>query len=202
MPDLQAQRLSLSEWLVLCVICEKPAHGFAIAGLLGPKGSLGDVWRVPKAMIYLAIGRLEVLGLVRTVGEERSSHGPARSVTQATPAGRQAAGQWLATPAAHLRDVRSELLVKLALLERAGSDPQPLLLAQQMVLAPVAAALRERLGAAQGFERTLILWRHEAMSATMLFLTETTRSAQEPGLLPAPAPGFSLPSDSPPSGVI
>ena len=188
MPELQSPRLSLSEWLVLCVICEKPTHGFAIAGLLGPLGSLGRIWRVPKPAIYRALGRLEILGLIRTAGEEPSTHGPVRSVTQATPAGQRAARQWLATPAAHPRDVRSELLVKLALLDRAATDPRTLLLAQQMRLAPVAAALDERLRAAQGFERTLILWRHEAMSATMRFLAEMTPTAQARSDLPASAP--------------
>jgi hypothetical protein len=26
--------LSLAEWLVLCLVCEEPRHGFAIVGLL------------------------------------------------------------------------------------------------------------------------------------------------------------------------
>jgi DNA-binding PadR family transcriptional regulator len=184
MPDPLSPELSLSEWLVLCVVCEKPTHGFAIAGLLGPKGSLGAIWRVPKPVIYRALGRLEAFGLVRTAGEEHSTQGPVRSVTQVTPAGRRAARRWLAPPVAHPRDVRSELLVKLALLDRSGADPQTLLLAQQMRLAPVAAALGERLKDAEGFERTLILWRHEAMSATMRFLAEMTSPAQSLADLP------------------
>jgi DNA-binding PadR family transcriptional regulator len=69
MPDPQAPRLSLSEWLVLCLVCEKSTHGFAIAGLLGPEGSLGQIWRVPKQVIYRALQRLELLGLVRTSGK-------------------------------------------------------------------------------------------------------------------------------------
>jgi hypothetical protein len=35
-PDPGEQRLLLSDWLVLCVVCEKPAHGFAVAGLYSP----------------------------------------------------------------------------------------------------------------------------------------------------------------------
>src|SRR5438876_10774662 len=36
MPDPGEQHLLLSDWLVLCVVCEKPVHGFAVAGLFPP----------------------------------------------------------------------------------------------------------------------------------------------------------------------
>lgn len=65
-------------------------------------------------------------------------------------------------------------MIKLALLDRAGADPQPLLLAQQMQLAPIAAALEDRVRATAGFEHTLAVWRHEATGATMRFLTAMT----------------------------
>jgi DNA-binding PadR family transcriptional regulator len=162
--------LSLAEWLVLCLVCEEPRHGFAIARLLDAEGSMGKVWRVPKPVIYRALQRLEDLRLVRTAEQQPSSQGPVRSLIDATPAGRAAAAAWLTRPVSHTRDVRSELLVKLALLDRAGDDPQPLLETQRAHLVPVTEALRARLGAAAGFDRTLILWRYETVSATMRFL--------------------------------
>ena len=94
--------------------------------------------------------------------------------SKATPAGRRAAAQWLGTPVEHARDVRSELMIKLALLDRAGADPQPLLLAQRMQFAPIAAALSDRVRDTAGFEHTLAVWRHQAMDATMRFLTAMT----------------------------
>jgi DNA-binding PadR family transcriptional regulator len=162
--------LSLAESLVLCVLCEKPLHGFAIARLLGPAGDLGQIWRVPKPVIYRALQRLEHLGLVTTTGQQPSSHGPVKSPVEVTPAGRQLASEWLNVPASHNRDVRSELLLKLALLDRAGIDAQPLLTAQRAQIIPVAQALRDRLAATAGFERTLALWRYETVSATLRFL--------------------------------
>ena len=128
--------LSLAEWLVLCLVCEEPRHGFAIARLLDSGGSMGRVWRVPKPVIYRALQRLEQLGLVRTAEQQSSSQGPVRSLIDATRAGRTAAAQWLTRPAEHTRDVRSELLVKLALLDRAGVDPRPLLEGAARVPAP------------------------------------------------------------------
>ena len=46
-----------------------------------------------------------------------------------------------------------------------------LLQAQFARLLPVAAAFNDRLRAATGFEHTLVPWRCEAMTATMLILT-------------------------------
>ncbi|HKD88446.1 MAG TPA: helix-turn-helix transcriptional regulator [Streptosporangiaceae bacterium] len=170
MPAEREPSLSLAEWLVLCLICEQATHGFALAVLLGAEGEMGQVWRVPKPVVYRALQRLENLGLVRTTEHQPSSQGPARSLVDATPAGRRAAAGWLTQPASHNRDVRSELLVKLALLARQDSDPEPLVKAQREQLIPVARALHDRLDSATGFDRTLVLWRCETMAATLRFL--------------------------------
>jgi PadR family transcriptional regulator AphA len=170
MTDPGGQRLSLAEWLVLCLVREEPTYGLVLAGLLARDGSLGQVWSVPKAVVYRALQRLEALGLIQTIGEQRTSQGPVRSLYQATPAGQAAAEAWLSTPVEHARDVRSELMVKLALLDRSGLDSRDLLRAQLGRLLPVAAALDDRLRATTGFEHTLVLWRHEAMTATLRFL--------------------------------
>lgn len=120
MPATAPPSLSLAESVVLCVLCEKPLHGFAIARLLGPAGDLGQIWRVPKPVIYRALQRVEHLGLVTTTGQQPSTHGPVKSPVEVTQAGRQLAGAWLSLPASHNRDVRSELLLKLALLGPRG----------------------------------------------------------------------------------
>jgi PadR family transcriptional regulator AphA len=182
MPDPAEPTLSLPEWVVLCLIREQPTHGFAIAGLLSRQGSLGEVWRVARPVVYRAIQRLEALGFTEQAGQERSALGPVRSLTRATPAGQQAARTWLTRPAIHARDVRSELLVKLALLDRAGVDPRSLLTAQHRQLIPIAAALSERARDTTGIEHTTALWRHEAMTATMRFLDAMTQEdAAAPG---------------------
>jgi DNA-binding PadR family transcriptional regulator len=174
-------RLSLAEWLVLCLVREKPTYGLVIAGLLGRNGSLGQIWSVPKATVYRALQRLEHLGLIRPRGKQRASRGgPARTLMEATPAGRAAAQAWLSTPVEHARDVRSELMVKLALLDRAGADSQALVRAQLARLLPVAAALDDQLRAATGFEHTLVLWRHEAMTAAIAFLTVLAARRRRP----------------------
>jgi PadR family transcriptional regulator AphA len=165
------RRLSLAEGLVLCLVSEGPTYGLILAGLLAPDGSLGQIWSVPKAMVYYTLQQLELLGLIRMTGEQQASRGRARSVCEITPAGRAAAETWLSLPVDHIRDVRSELMVKLALHDRTGADSGPLVRAQLARLGPAADALDDRLRTATGFEHTLVLWRHEAMTATVQFLT-------------------------------
>jgi len=162
--------LSLSEWLVLCLVTEQATHGHAVVAELAHDGPLGQVWRVHKAVVYRCLDRLQQAGLIAAVGEEPSRLGPVRTLVEATAAGRAEARGWLTRPVAHARDIRSELLVKLALLDRAGTSPAGLLAAQHAQLEPIAAALAGRLAGADGFERVLLLWRYETISVTIRFL--------------------------------
>lgn len=168
MSQQRGPRLSLAEWLVLCLISEGPTHCFAIAGLLAHDGSLGQVWHVHKQVVYRAAQRLEQLGLITVSEKQRSRLGPDRAQVQATPEGRQAATGWLRQPA--IPGIRSELLVKLALLDRAGVDPRDLLRAQRGQLAPIADALASQTHTTTGYDHVLALWRHESISATLRFL--------------------------------
>lgn len=170
--------LSLAEWLVLCLVAEGPTHGFAIASVAGPEGDLGRVWWLRRAVVYRGLQRLRELGLVEETGVESTPHGPTRTVLRATPYGTAAVRWWLSRPVAHVRDVRSELMVKLAMLDRAGADPAALLTAQRHVIEPIVEALRADRDLAQGFDRTLAGWRYETAVATLAFLDEvlaTTR---------------------------
>jgi PadR family transcriptional regulator AphA len=148
--------LSRSEWIVLSLVREGPTHGNAVSRLVGPDGDLG---------------------LIASAGEEPSPQGPVRLLVEATEAGRAAAVAWQHRPVKHTRDIRSELLVKLALLHRSNADPHDLLVAQQALLVPVAGALRDRMATATGFDRTLLLWRYETVSATVRFLDALLLSA-------------------------
>jgi PadR family transcriptional regulator AphA len=171
--------LSLPEWLVLCIVCEKPTPGFAVAGLLSDEGSLGRIWHVPQPAIYRAMRRLTRLGFVQLTRHQK----PDRWLVTATRTGHRAARGWLRKPVTHGRNVRSELILKLALLDRIGGDPQELLRDQRAEFAPLAAALASQVDATTGTEHALALWRHKTMSATMQFLDDVTRRA-ELGALP------------------
>lgn len=166
----EPERLSLAEWLVLCLVREEPTYGPVLVGLLARDGSLGQVWSVPKAR---GLPRPAAAGGTRPDPDGRGAAdqpGAGPLALPGDPAGEAAAAAWLGTPVQHPRDVRSELMVKLALLDRSGTDSRDLLQAQLARLLPVAAALEDRLRATTGFEHTLVLWRHEAMAATLRFL--------------------------------
>jgi DNA-binding PadR family transcriptional regulator len=162
--------LSLSEWIVLSVVGEEPSHGNALAILLGRDGELGQIWQVNRAGVYRSLDRLLDLGLIRSAGEQPSNRGPVRALVEITEAGQVAGGSWQRRPVQHTRDIRSELLIKLALLHRSGTDPRDLLVAQRALLAPIAEALRDRVVTATDFGRILLLWRYETASATIRFL--------------------------------
>lgn len=167
--------LSLAEWTVLALIGEGPTHGFAISQLTAPGGELGRIWHLPKPVIYRAIGRLEEAGMVARQAVE-PGHGPQRTIYAATSAGRKAVAAWLDTPVEHVRDVRSQLLIKLALLDRAGTDATGLLLRQKAILQPIASAIDTERSGRDGFDATLLAWRRATAAATLSFLEDITSS--------------------------
>lgn len=173
---------ALPEWTVLGALREEPRHGFAIAALTAPDGELGRVWQIPRPVIYRALGRLTDAGLV-TPGAEESGPGPRRTPYRITAAGRADVDRWLTEPVEHVRDVRSHLLMKLALLERRGLDRTPLLHGQRAVLEPVVAALAaERAPRPDaGFAPVLTAWRHAAAAAVLEFVDGLLREPQPPG---------------------
>lgn len=165
----------LAEWTVLALLREEPRHGFAIAALTAPGGELGRVWHIPRPMIYRALGRLEAAELVSPAFLETES-GPQRTVFELTRAGRRAVDGWLQQPVEHVRELRSVLLMKLALLDRRELDPHRLLRAQREVLAPMVDALAAERERDDGFATVLAAWRHTNAEAALGFVTELLAS--------------------------
>jgi DNA-binding PadR family transcriptional regulator len=171
-------RLSLSEWTVLALLREQPAHGFAIAQLTAPGGELGRIWRIPRPVVYRSIGRLAEAGLITPESVEPGL-GPQRTIYAVTARGRQEAENWLGTPVEHVRDIRSHLLIKLALLYRAGWDPAGLLKRQRAVLDPIALAIEAQRAELDGFDAVLLAWRRATAAAALGFLDDVTAQATE-----------------------
>jgi DNA-binding PadR family transcriptional regulator len=167
---------ALPEWTVLAVLDEGPRHGFAIAALTASGGELGRVWQIPRPVVYRAINRLTGAGQAVATAVE-SGPGPQRTVYTITDTGRAAVGEWLWQPVEHVRDLRSHLLMKLALLHRRQINPAALIYAQRALLEPLVAALAARLDRQQGFEAVLASWRHANAEAALRFLSDIA----EPG---------------------
>jgi PadR family transcriptional regulator AphA len=172
-------RLGLAEWTVLAVIAERPVHGFAIAALTAGDGELGRIWQIPRPVVYRALGRLAEAELI-TAGAVESGPGPQRTTYSATAAGRRAAADWLRRPVRHVREIRSYLLIKLALLGRRGEDPAELLGAQRAVLEPIAAAVAAERARSSGFDAVLLAWRESMTAAALAFLDQVQPTAAAP----------------------
>lgn len=158
--------LSLSEWAVLGVLVERSRHGYDVAAELRPGTALGDTWRVTRPLVYRALERLVALGLVEERRVEAGASAPPRTVYGPTRRGRTTLRRWLHTPVAHLRDVRSALLLKLVLLERLALPHDDLVRAQRAAFEPRLAELRS-LPAAGGVTAR---WRHHSAAAVAAFL--------------------------------
>jgi DNA-binding PadR family transcriptional regulator len=157
--------MSLNDWAVLACLAERPRHGYDVAAELAPGAELGAVWRVPRQRVYRALDRLVALGLAEAGRLEPGEGGPPRQVFRATGAGRARLHEWLGHPVAHLREVRSALLLKLVVSRRLGVDVRPLVEAQRGAFGDALAAL-----AAPPGEDPVAVWRHHSAAAVAALL--------------------------------
>jgi PadR family transcriptional regulator AphA len=161
--------LSLADWVVLGIVAEAPTHGWPIVRTLRADGPIGRVWTVPRPIVYRSLATLTERGHIEACGEAPSSRGPQRTILRATRRGRAALRRWLDTPVEHVRDIRTELLVKLALLER-SERPSRLLVERQIEhLTPVVRGVSTQSDGA-GFDLVLGRWRREQALAVDRFL--------------------------------
>lgn len=179
MPGSAETRLSPAEWASLALLCERPAHGFAIAGELSPEGDVGRVWTCSRPLVYRALAVLRELGLVEAQGSEPGVSGPPRRVLAPTRAGRREVERWLGEPVPHVRDLRAALMLKLLFLSRRGTGSAELLGRQRDVLRPLVDGLAEAAKRAEGFDRVLYLWRLESARAALRFVEEISPAGRD-----------------------
>lgn len=159
MPEFEP---SLTEFAVLGVLAGNPAHGFAISKALAAESDLGRIITVRRPLVYRALDRLVLAGLAEPAHTEPGTAGPNRLVHRITAPGRGTLNRWLGRPVAHVRDMRIEFQLKLALLLRLGRSPLGLIRRQRDALAPTLAALDTHSTPTDSLE----LWRrHNAVAA-------------------------------------
>ncbi len=161
-------QLLLGEWACLGILYPAPVHGFAVAARLKPEGDVGRVWSLSRALTYRSLDQLVLRDYVRPVGQEPGIAGGNRTILAATRSGRAQLRRWLATPVAHLRDLRSELLLKLIIAENCGIDVTGMLAAQRARIAELAELLGQQIHSAPG--DVVALWRSELSTAALRFL--------------------------------
>ena len=165
---MEQQPLSLADHVCLAIVVEGRTHGWAIVRLLEPTGELGRIWSLTRPLTYRSLDRIADLGLVKRTQTGR------RADLTVTPRGRRVALDWLEQPVEHVRQVRTEFLLKLALRSRAGLPIDSLVLAQRAALASALDALTTV--TADG-DDPVAVWRRHSAGATRDFLNELARSA-------------------------
>lgn len=162
--------LLLGEWACLGVLHIGPMHGFAVAAHLKPTGDVGRVWSLSRALTYRALDQLVAHGYVEAVGTEPGIAGGERTILAPTRTGRAQLRAWLATPVTHLRDLRTELLLKLVIADLCDVDIAPMLAAQRAQVAELSEAIDAQVRA----DPTDIVarWRSESSRAALRFLEQ------------------------------
>jgi DNA-binding PadR family transcriptional regulator len=156
--------LSLAEGTCLSLVVAGHRHGWALVRDLAPDGDIGRVWSLSRPLTYRAIDQLVARELLER-GATVPGRGTARTLVEPTATGRRAARAWVRTPVVHLRDVRTEFLLKLALAERLGIDQRKLVEKQRTALEPIMAAI-----AARPPDDVVDLWRTESSASIARFL--------------------------------
>ena len=166
-------RLRLADYVCLALVAEGAAHGWAVGGLLTPDGELGRIWSLSRPLTYRSIDTLVEARLLRRCGTA-GGQGRDRTLLSVTPAGRRVLDAWLGRPVEHLRDVRTELLLKLVFRDRSGVGNEPLLHAQRERFAPAIGALKTPGRHADVVDR----WRMESARAVERFLDGAVRATR------------------------
>jgi len=168
-PRTAEQQLLLGEWACLGILYNAPSHGFAIAARLKPEGDVGRVWSLSRALTYRSLDQLDSRGYIHSLGEQPGIAGGNRTILGATRSGRAHLRGWLNTPVEHLRDLRSELLLKLVLAELCGIDVSTMLERQHARIELLATAIAEQVEADDTSD-VVDLWRIESSRAALRFL--------------------------------
>jgi PadR family transcriptional regulator AphA len=155
--------LTLAEAVCLTLVAREPRHGWSIVKALAPDGEIGRVWSLSRPLTYRALDALAVAILIEPRGSEPGG-GPPRTIWRATPKGRRASRAWLRRPVRHLRDMRTEFLLKIEL----GAPAAELARAQLAAFTPVFAGLQR--SAEQNPDDIVARWRLESAEATRRFL--------------------------------
>lgn len=164
---------STTEWILLALLAEAPAHGFALAKALQSDHDLGRILTVRRPLVYRALDRLAAAEAAEPLQTEPGDAGPTRTVYRPTDSGRSQLDLWLAEPVVHVRDLRVAFLVKLRLLERVGRPLGRLIAAQR-------AALDDKIEALVSAEGDVVdLWRSYNARAVAQFLDEIEARTDE-----------------------
>lgn len=100
------------EYILLGLIQERPAHGYALYERLLMTPELAHIWQVKRGKLYYLLEKLESDGLLSVTVSSQGPY-PDRKVYQLTPQGNESLEIWLHSPVLSSRYVRLAFLSKL-----------------------------------------------------------------------------------------
>lgn len=167
---MAAKDAQLARDVVLALVVSRPRHGWALHEELAPHGEIGRAWTLSRQLVYRAIDSLVESGLVRRAAP-KDGGGADRVIITATAAGKKSTASWINTPVTHLRDARTELVLKVMLRERFGLPIAPFIKEQRAAFEPLITAV-EKSPAITPVD----MWRRESASSVKRFLSRLERS--------------------------
>lgn len=166
--------LTLGEYAILGVLRERPMHGYEIARRFAADLDLGLVVPIDMSNVYALLKDLQEQGLIEGQREFVGLRPPRTVFHLVDEADRQFL-QWLEEPVGRMREVRSDLLVKLYFCRMIGSAFTKRLLDAQI---PASHDYLDRLtrlassAAPESFERLVCNSKIGAARATIAWLEE------------------------------
>ena len=163
------QDAQLARNVVLALVVLTPRHGWAIHEQLSPTGDIGHAWTLSRQLVYRAIDTLVEDGLVKRAVPKDGGGGD-KVVISPTAAGKRMTMQWLESPVTHLRDVRTELVLKVMLRDRMNLPLSPFLALQHEVFDPLITSINK-----DQSDSPVNLWRRESANAVKRYLNRLER---------------------------
>ena len=164
------QDAQLARNVVLAVVVHTPRHGWAIHEELSPTGDIGRAWTLSRQLVYRAIDTLVEDGLVKRATPKDGGGGD-KVIISPTAAGKRTAMLWLDSPVTHLRDVRTELVLKVMLREKMKMPLDSFLSLQHEVFDPLIASINK-----DSSSSPVNLWRKESANAVKRYLSRLERN--------------------------
>ena len=164
------QDAQLARNVVLALVVHTPRHGWAIHEELSPTGDIGRAWTLSRQLVYRAIDTLVEDGLVKRATPKDGGGGD-KVIISPTAAGKRLTKEWLDSPVTHLRDVRTELVLKVMLREKLELPLAPFLSLQDAIFDPLITAINK-----DASDSPVNLWRKESANAVKRYLSRLERN--------------------------
>ncbi len=119
------------EYILLGLIQEQPAHGYALYDRLRNTPELSLIWQVKRSKLYYLLDKLESEGLLSVSVSSQGPY-PDRKVYQLTSRGKKALESWLNSPVMSSRYIRLAFLSKLYFLLGENEEGAAVLIDQQV----------------------------------------------------------------------